>query len=106
VSNPPAAPPQDSQFETPFTEQVLAVVRAGPAPRDCRDIAELRTGSLRMTPLEAYRLVVETPGSLHIRVGNRRVNLLPARCGAVLYVRTLASDSPSDPLLDLPEAAD
>jgi len=69
-------------------------------------VRELATGSSRLAPCEAHRLLVEQPGALYVEVDGARVDLVPARAGAVLYVRALAKDSPDDPLLDLPEAAD
>lgn len=89
-----------------FTEQVLAIVRRTRRPTDCRDIAELHTGSMRLTIAEAHRLVKETPGSLHLMVASERVNVVAADDGSTRYVRTMATDSGDDPLLDLPESAD
>jgi hypothetical protein len=96
----------DAGSGSSFAEAVLAVVRAKAAPRDCRDLAEVRTGTMRLTLAEAYRLLVEQPGALYVRLGNQQLDLLPAQTGAAKYVRVLPMDSPEDPLLTLPEAAD
>jgi len=99
----PREVPEPDQF---FAERVLAVVHSVARPRDCRDVRELATGSSRLAPREAHQLLVEQPGALYLEVDGARIALVPARAGAVLYVRALAKDSPDDPLLDLPEAAD
>ena len=90
------------KIDAPVEEAVVAIVRAGANWDECRAIAELITRTQRLTPREAHRLLLEQPGALYIIDRGQRLNLLPARDGDQLYVRTLRWDSPTDPLLVVP----
>lgn len=81
---------------------MVAIARAHSAWPECKAILELITPNLRLTPVEAHKLIVEQPGALFLHVRGERIDLLPARQGKVLYVRTLPHDCPTDPLLALP----
>jgi hypothetical protein len=80
---------------------VVAIVRPFAPWPECRAIVELVTPNQRLTPAEAHKLLTEQPGALYLIERGRRINLLPARHGDVLFVRTMPDDSPTDPLLAL-----
>ena len=88
--------------DPPLEEAVVAIVRDPLNWDECRAISELITRTQRLTPAEAHRLLREQPGALYILSGGRRISLVLARNGDVLYVRTLPTDSPTDPLLNVP----
>ncbi len=83
---------------TRVEEQVVIIERRG-GQADCRSVSLLVTTHATYTREEAYRLVREQPGALYIRVGEKRVNLVPAVIGDLRYVRTAAFDTPGDALL-------
>ncbi len=86
-------------------QQVLYII-TGDRSRynDCRCLAKLRTATRTYTSQEAYKLVKVRPRTLYIEVNGSRLYLLPASCNGLNYVRTAATDTTEDRLLQVPEA--